>query len=115
MILRYSFQVSREAQLSKYQIIKLMFNKLKQIKDLRDQAKTMQNVLAQESVTVEKSGIKLIMNGNMEITSFAITEDVSKEKLEKIIPNLINDAIKDVQKIMAKKIQSMGGLGNLGL
>ena len=31
-----------------------MFNKLKQIKDLRSQAKTMQNTLAQESIETEK-------------------------------------------------------------
>jgi len=36
-----------------------MFNKLKQFKDLRNQAKTLQNALAQESVEYEKSGVKI--------------------------------------------------------
>jgi len=46
-----------------------MFNKIKQIKDLRSQAKQLQNTLAAESVTTDKAGITVIMNGNMEITS----------------------------------------------
>ena len=36
-----------------------MFNKLKQFKDLRSQAKTMQDALAKESVTEEKNGVKI--------------------------------------------------------
>jgi len=90
-----------------------MFNKLKQIKDLRSQAKTMQNVLAGESATIERSGIKLTMNGNMEITDFKVEEDVSKEALVQLIPGIVNDAIKDVQKIMARKMQEMGGIPGL--
>ena len=37
-----------------------MFNKLKQIKDLRDQAKTMQNALAGEVFSEEKNGVNFI-------------------------------------------------------
>lgn len=92
-----------------------MFNKLKQFKDLRDQAKTMQNALAQESTTVEKNGVTLIMNGNMEVTSLKIANEIGKDNLEKLLPGLFNDAVKKTQKIMATKLQAMGGLGNLGL
>jgi hypothetical protein len=46
-----------------------MFEKLKQIKDLRTQAKTMQNALSGEAVTVEKNGISLTINGNLELTN----------------------------------------------
>ena len=90
-----------------------MFNKLKQIKDLRSQAKTMQNALSGESVTVEKSGIKMIMNGNMEITEFTASDDITKEALLQLTPSIVNDGIKDVQKIMAKKMQEMGGIPGL--
>jgi DNA-binding protein YbaB len=90
-----------------------MFNKLKQIKDLRDQAKVMQNALAGESITVDRKGLTLIMNGNMEITSVKINEEISKEKLEIIIKDNANDAIKQIQKVMAKKMQEMGGFPGL--
>ncbi|MFA6106509.1 MAG: YbaB/EbfC family nucleoid-associated protein [Patescibacteria group bacterium] len=87
-----------------------MFNKLKQLKDLRSQAKTIQNVLAEETIEAEKSGIKIIMNGNMEVQSIVINDGIAKESLEGILKSLINDAIKKTQKVMAKKMQEMGGL-----
>jgi len=90
-----------------------MFNKLKQIKDLRSQAKQMQSVLSQESVTLEKNGIKIIINGNLEITTLNITENLDKEAMAKTIKDLANDAIKQTQKIMAKKMQEMGGFPGL--
>ncbi|PIR12849.1 DNA-binding protein [Candidatus Falkowbacteria bacterium CG11_big_fil_rev_8_21_14_0_20_39_10] len=90
-----------------------MFNKLKHLKDLRSQAKTLQNSLAGESVTVKKNGVKITMDGNMEITSIDISEDLSKEKLEETLKDLINQAIKKTQRIMAQKMQAMGGFPGL--
>jgi len=91
-----------------------MFNKLKQFRDLRSQAKTLQNALAQEIIEYEKSGIKVTMNGNMEITKLAIGAEISKDKLENILAEVINEIIKRAQKTMAKKVQEMGGLGDMG-
>lgn len=87
-----------------------MFNKLKHLKDLRSKAKTMQNALASESITIDSKGVKIEMNGNMEITNVTITEDISKDKLAEIIKKNVNDAIKKTQRIMAQKMQEMGGL-----
>jgi len=91
-----------------------MFNKLKQFKDLRSQAKTMQNALADESVTIEKGGVKINMDGNMKITSVKIIEEKSKEKLEEAIKDSINSAIKKTQRLMAEKMQKMGGFPGFG-
>lgn len=91
-----------------------MFNKLKHYKDLRDQAKKMQNALANETVTVEKSGVKITMNGNMEITSVAIEESLSKDKIESGTKDAVNEAVKKTQRLMAQKMQEMGGLPGLG-
>jgi DNA-binding protein YbaB len=88
-----------------------MFNKLKQFKDLRNQAKILQNALAQEFVEHEKNGIKVIMNGNMEITQLTINNELAKESLEHILADVINETVKRAQKIMAKKVQEMGGIG----
>jgi DNA-binding protein YbaB len=90
-----------------------MFNKLKQFKDLRSQAKTLQSALAQVSVEYEKNGVKIIMNGNMEITSLIINPDVAHDRLERILTDAINETIKRAQKVMAKKIQEMGGIQGL--
>ncbi len=91
-----------------------MFNKLKQIKDMRSQAKTMQNALAEEKIELEKNGIKMEMNGNMEVLNLSINSDSSKEEMARDLKSLFNDAIKKTQKIMAKKMQSMGGIPGLG-
>ena len=90
-----------------------MFNKLKQIKDLRDQAKKMQTALSGERATAEKNGIKITMNGNMDVIALTIEEILPKEKLENSMKDCINDVIKSTQKLMAKKMQEMGGIPGL--
>lgn len=96
-----------------------MFNKIKAVKDLRSQAKTMQNALAEETVDVEHKGIKIKMDGNQQILSLDIPEDLlspdKKSQLEGAIKDAVAESIKKVQRVMAKKMQEMGGLGNLGL
>jgi len=91
-----------------------MFNKLKQLKDLRDQAKQMQNALAGEKIVIDKKGVKIEMNGNMEISSISFSEEVSREKLPEIFKENTNDAIKQTQRLMAKKMQELGGFPGLG-
>ncbi len=90
-----------------------MFNKLKQLKDLRSQAKQMQSALSGESITSEKNGIAITMDGNMSITKVNINPDLAKESLETAIKDATNDAIKKTQKLMAKKMQEMGGFPGL--
>lgn len=91
-----------------------MFNKLKQFKDLRDQAKTLQNSLATESVdaTAEWDKIKVVMNGNQEVTEISIDPSLmtpeNKSKVEKGIADATNKAVKKVQKVMAEKMKSSG-------
>jgi len=90
-----------------------MFNKLKQIKDLRSQAKTMQTALGAEKVTHERGGVTITMDGNMTVLKISI-EDKTRSDLEKVLADCYNETIKKVQKIMTKKMQDMGGLPNLG-
>lgn len=90
-----------------------MFNKLKQFKDLRSQAKTMQDALATERVTETKGGITISMNGNMEVLSVAIESGLTKEVIETSVKNCINETIKKAQRLMAKKLQDMGGFPGL--
>lgn len=91
-----------------------MFNKLKHLKDLRSQAKQMQNALAQKTITVEKNGVKIVFNGNLEITSLTVNQELEKDSLEKILKDLLNDGIKKTQRLMAQKMQEMGGFPGLG-
>ena len=90
-----------------------MFNKLKQFKDLRSQAKTMQSALAEESVSEEKNGVKLVLNGNLEITELKLNPELSIESQENALKGCFNNAVKRAQRLMAKKMQDMGGFPGL--
>ena len=93
-----------------------MFNKLKQFKDMRSQAKTLQSTLSQESVTVQTAvnQVVLTMDGNLTMTGLAIDDALmapdKKEKLQNAIKEAHADAMKKMQRIMMVKMKEMGGL-----
>jgi DNA-binding protein YbaB len=87
-----------------------MFEKLKQFKDLRDKAKELQNALGSETINADKNGIKITMDGNMNVSAVVLEKEMSKEEVEKKMPEAINEAIKKTQKVMAEKMRAMGGL-----
>ncbi len=97
-----------------------MFSKLKQFKDLRDQGKKLQEALGTESVTVRELGDKVVLtiDGNLQMTGLAIDPEIltpdKKEKLETAIKNAHSDALKKMQRIIAGKMQEMGGFPGLG-
>lgn len=96
-----------------------MFNKLKQFKDLRDQAKQLQEVLSQEQVTSSAAGgkVQITMDGNLVILSINIDPSMlSPEKkmvLESALKEAHADVLKNMQRRMALKMKEMGGLPNI--
>jgi DNA-binding YbaB/EbfC family protein len=99
-----------------------MFNKIKAIKDLRHQAKTMQNALSQlsEEGSAAFGKVKIKIDGNQQVLNVAIDETLlgNREKLQDAVKEATNDAMKKIQKQMAIKMKDMGGLDafkNLGL
>lgn len=93
-----------------------MFSKLKQFKDLRDQAKTIQSKLAEQNAegSAAWGKVKVAMNGNLEVTSVTIDPELmkaeEKPKLEAAVKEAANDVIKKMQRVMAETVQKMGGL-----
>ena len=98
-----------------------MFSKLKQFKDLRDQGKKLQDALAGESVTVSEAGDKVVltMDGNLQITGLAIDDSImgkeNKERLQKAIKDAHGNALKKMQRVVAGKMQEMGGFEGMNL
>src|SRR5437868_3023199 len=98
-----------------------MFNKLKQFKDLRSQAKTMQNALAEETVYADSGSgkIQVVMDGNQHINGVQVDAEYlkpeRKSELEKHLAEAFNSAVKKSQMAMAKKAKEMGNLNLPGL
>ena len=94
-----------------------VFSKLKQFKDLRDQGKKLQNALAGESVTAHSNGVAITMDGKLQLTGVAIDDELlspaKKEKLQNAIKDAHGEATKKMQKIMAGKMQEMGGFDGM--
>lgn len=89
-----------------------ILNKLNQFKDLRNQAKTLQNQLKEEKITVSTGGISLVMDGNQEIVSVDIDSSLlsvdKKNKLENSIKEAHSEALKKIRKILVTKMQASG-------
>lgn len=77
---------------------------LKKLKQLRDQAMEMQKVLQRETITVEENGVKVVMRGDQQIQELTIEGEDRKKVVE-----AVNKALKESQKIAARKLQEMGG------
>lgn len=83
-----------------------LFSKLNQIKDLKTQAKQMQDVLSEETIDVERNGIKIKMDANQKILNLSIADGTEKSIIESTVPTLINDGNDKVRKILAEKMKS---------
>lgn len=89
-----------------------MLSKLKQFKDLRQQAKTVQNVLAKETAHGSGAGgkVNVVMDGTQKVLSFDIDATLlnpeSKKKVEEGVIDAFASANKEIQKVMAKKVQA---------
>ncbi|TAK03613.1 YbaB/EbfC family DNA-binding protein [Patescibacteria group bacterium] len=91
-----------------------MFNKIKAVKNLRDQAKIMQNAL-EEVVAEGEAGwgkVKVKLNGNQRILDIEIADELmaDKSKLVELLKEAFADAVKKLQKQLAGRMKDMGGL-----
>ena len=85
------------------------FSQLKQLNQMRQQAKQLQKELQKEEETYEDGGVRIKVNGAQEVVYFELDGDERSD-----IKDAINKAMKTVQKKAAKKMMEMGGgLGGL--
>jgi len=87
-----------------------MFDQLKQLKQLKD----LQDQMKKEKMEMEKNGVRVVVNGKMEIEEINLNPDLDIEHQEKALKDCINDAMHKVQMEMAQKMSKMG-MGNFGL
>lgn len=99
-----------------------MFNKLKQYKDMRSQAKDVQNTLSEETVHADVGGkVHIVMDGNQKIVSMEIDDEYmtpeKKDQLQKDIIECLERAQTKVKQMLITKMRSgelnmpdMGGM-----
>ena len=80
-----------------------MFDQLKQLQQLRE----LKNTLEKERKEVEREGIKILVNGKMEIEEVKLNPELSKEKQEELVKICFNEAIKEIQKSATQKMMDM--------
>ncbi|MBI2113201.1 MAG: YbaB/EbfC family nucleoid-associated protein [Candidatus Wildermuthbacteria bacterium] len=86
-----------------FQYAKAMFEQLKQFKQLKD----LQDKLAKERIEVEKDGIKVVMNGKMEVQEIILNLQLDNKEQERTLKDCFNEAVKKMQMAVAR---SMSGL-----
>ncbi len=86
---------------------KIMFDKLKQLQQLKE----LRDSLSQEKEEVERKGVKVIINGKMEIEKIHLNSGLNKEEQEQILKECINEAMKKIQMIVAGRMSQMPGFG----
>ncbi len=93
-----------------------IFDNLKQIGQLKQQAVQFEKILRSKTVEVSspKGEIKLAVNGKMELTSIEINPDVlkpeNKSYLEKLFKNTFAAAQREIEKIISSEMKSQIGL-----
>jgi DNA-binding protein YbaB len=80
-----------------------MWDQLKQAKELYK----LQNELKNEKIEMEERGVKIIINGKMEVERVELNEHLSKEEQEGVVKDCFNGAMKKIQMLVAQKMQSL--------
>lgn len=92
-----------------------MFHKLKQFKELRSAAKDLQRQLSGETITIERNGITLVLDGNLDVQKLTLPPAMASDELARRLPEVINQAIDKAQRVAAEKIRAHGGFEGFGL
>jgi len=94
---------------------------MKQAQKMQRQMAEMQTELAEKTIEVSSGGgaVKLIINGEKQIQSLAISPDVVDpddiEMLQDLIMTAVNEAIRQIEELREKQMAGLtGGVGGLG-
>lgn len=79
-----------------------MFNIFKNLKEL----KQLNDLVSSENVVVEKEGVKVKLNGKMEVEEIILNPSLDIIKQQKVLKECFNEAIRKMQLTLMKKISS---------
>ncbi|MDD5687729.1 MAG: YbaB/EbfC family nucleoid-associated protein [Elusimicrobia bacterium] len=85
-----------------------MFDKLKQLKQIKE----LQTALSNEKAEVEKNGVKVVITGRLEVESVQINPALNKEEQEKILKDCFNEAVKKINLQIVQTMSKIPGLNH---
>jgi DNA-binding protein YbaB len=77
------------------------FKKMAELKKLQDEIK-------RETLTVEKRGVSVTMNGAFEVTELKLNPELSIEDQQQALKQALNEVRESLQKVLAKKMMGAG-------
>lgn len=80
-----------------------MWDQMKQAKELYQ----LQKELQKEKIEVEEKGVKIIVNGKMQVEEIFLNAEISKEEQEQALKKCLNDAFYKIQTNLAQKMQAL--------
>lgn len=94
-----------------------MFDKMKELLDMKKKAEELKRQLETTSFEVSSSDglVKITMNGSQEVQDVRIQGDLEKDSLEKAIKDAYNRGIKHSQELAAQKMKEITGFNIPGL
>jgi DNA-binding protein YbaB len=80
-----------------------MFDQLKQLGKLKE----LKDVLEKTKKEMVKEGVKVVVNGRMEVEEIKLNPQLNLETQEKIVKDCINETMKAIQAEAAQKMMQM--------
>lgn len=88
-----------------------MFDKMKQLMEMKKQAETLKKQLDSASVDVDRGGIKIRITGSQKFQSIEVAPELlkpeGKQRFEQELLNSVNAAIAESQKLAAAKMKDV--------
>lgn len=81
-----------------------MFDNIKKLQEL----KKLQDEFKKETVTVEKRGVAVTLNGNFEVMDIKLNPELSADDQQNVLKDCLNEAREKIQKTLAGKMMASG-------
>jgi DNA-binding protein YbaB len=80
-----------------------MFDNLKQLGKLKE----LKDVLEKERQEAEKDGVRVVVNGKMEVEEIELNPQLANDKQAKAVKDAVNQALNQVRQSAARKMMSL--------
>jgi len=77
-----------------------MFEKLKDLK----KARKMQQAFMKERHTVEGNGVKVTVNGSLQVEEILIGPEVDRDRVGEVVRHSVNQALREIQQKLAQQL-----------